>query len=105
MYDRFDQLLQERELTSYRVAKMTGIDASIFSNWKRGLSTPNADNMTKIANALGVSVEYLMGAEKEKPTDEARELSVVEKELMDTFKQLTPERQKLLLSVAASWLD
>ena len=66
MYERFEQLIQELGLSSYRVAKMTGIDTAVLSNWKRGKTTPNAENMAKIARALDVSVEYLLG-QNEKP--------------------------------------
>jgi transcriptional regulator with XRE-family HTH domain len=66
LYERYEQLIQELGLTSYRVAKLAGIGEYILSDWKRGRSTPNADNMAKIAKVLGVSSEYLLG-QKEKP--------------------------------------
>jgi transcriptional regulator with XRE-family HTH domain len=79
MYERFEQLIQERGLTSYRIAKMTGIDAAIFSNWKRGKSIPNADNLSKIAKVLDVSVEFLLGKREKPLVDEGLEKIIEDK--------------------------
>lgn len=60
MYEIFEKLLQEKGITSYKVAKATGISQTTFSDWKRGRSTPKTDNMQKIADYFGVSIDYLM---------------------------------------------
>lgn len=60
MYEIFQQLLQKYDLTAYKVSKETGITQSTLSDWKRGRSTPKTENMKKIADYLGVTVEYLM---------------------------------------------
>lgn len=66
MYEIFEQLLQSFGVTAYKVAKETGVTQSTLSDWKRGRSTPKADNMKKIADYFNVSVDYLMtGEEKE----------------------------------------
>lgn len=60
MYEIFEQLLQKYGVTSYKVSKETGVTQSTLSDWKRGRSTPKTDNMKKIADFFGVSVDYLM---------------------------------------------
>lgn len=66
MYEIFEQLLQKFNTSAYRVAKETGVTQSTLSDWKRGRSTPKADNMKKLADHFNVSVDYLMtGTEKE----------------------------------------
>lgn len=66
MYEIFSQLLQKFGVTAYKVSKATGISQSSLSDWKLGKVTPKTDNMKKIADYFGVSVEYLMtGEEKE----------------------------------------
>ena len=66
MYSIFEELLQKRGVSTYKVAKDTGIAQSVFSSWKTGISTPKQDKMQKIADYFNVSVEYLMtGKEKE----------------------------------------
>lgn len=65
MYEIFEQLLQKRGITAYRISKDTGIAQSILSAWKTGKSTPKLDKLKTIADYLGVSIEYLMGEKKE----------------------------------------
>lgn len=59
MYEIFEQLLQKHGITAYKVSKETGITQSTLSDWKRGRSTPKTDNMKKIADYFGVSLDYL----------------------------------------------
>lgn len=65
MYEIFEQLLQKRGITAYRISKDTGIAQSVLSAWKTGKSTPKLDKLKTIADYLGVSIEYLMGEKKE----------------------------------------
>lgn len=66
MYEIFSKLLQEYGITPYKVSKETGVSQSTLSDWKRGVSTPKQDKLQKIADYLGVSLDYLMtGEEKE----------------------------------------
>lgn len=60
MYSIFEELLQKHGVSTYKVAKETGIAQSVFSSWKNGISTPKQDKMRKIADYFNVSVEYLM---------------------------------------------
>lgn len=66
MYEIFERLLQSRNVTAYQVSKATGISQSTLSDWKNGRSVPKMDKMQKIADYFGVTVDYLLGAEKEK---------------------------------------
>ena len=65
MYKKFACLLEKSNKTSYQVSKETGIAQSVLSDWKRGRSTPKSDNMKKIADYFGVTVDYLMTGKKE----------------------------------------
>lgn len=67
MYEIFEQLLQKHGVNAYKVAKATGVTQSTLSDWKRGRSTPKTENMKKLADYFGVSIDYLMtGNEDEK---------------------------------------
>lgn len=59
MYEIFEKLLKEHNITAYKVGKATGIAGSTFSDWKNGRSVPGLDKMIKISDYFGVSVEYL----------------------------------------------
>lgn len=72
MYEVFEQLLQKYGVTTYKVAKETGISQTTFSNWKSGRSNPKIDAMQKIADYFGVTLDYLMTGNEsngEKKTD------------------------------------
>lgn len=60
MYKKFEQLVKARGITAYRVAKDTGLPASLFSEWKKGKSNPKADKLKILANYFGVTIEYFL---------------------------------------------
>lgn len=60
MYSVFESLLKEKGITAYKVSKDTGISTATLTQWKQGKITPKADKMQRIANYLGVSLQYLM---------------------------------------------
>lgn len=67
MYERFEKLLIEKNLTAYRVARDNHITPSTFSDWKTGKSTPKVDKLIKIAKYLNVPLETFL---KEDTADE-----------------------------------
>lgn len=60
MYEKFVALLEKSNKTAYRVAKDTGLNASIFSDWKKNKSKPKADKLKILADYFGVSIEYFL---------------------------------------------
>ena len=84
MYDIFAKLLEERHLKAADVCRGTGLPSSLFSEWKRGKSTPKADKIKKIADFFEVSVEYLMTGDdpaKKEETFNARDERDIKKDL------------------------
>lgn len=104
MYEIFALLLEQRHLKAADVCKGTGLPSSLFSEWKRGKSTPKADKLKKIADFFEVSVEYLMTGEENTPiyyTNEetarlAQEMYEDEdmRSLFDMKRNMPPERFK-----------
>lgn len=60
MYQKFEQLVKAREISTYRVAKDIGLAPTVFSDWKSGKSKPKADKLKKIADYFGVTIEYFL---------------------------------------------
>lgn len=58
MYEKFSELLEETNKSSYQVSKDTGIPQSVLSDWKRGRSKPKFDKLLILAKYFGVPVEY-----------------------------------------------
>lgn len=66
------KLMQEKEVTAYRIGKDTGISNRLITYWKDGEKMPGAENLKRLADYFCVSTDYLLGKEqKEKaPTPE-----------------------------------
>lgn len=58
MYAKFESLLKERNTTTYKVAKETGISNSMFSLWKSGRSEPRLVTLQAIAEYFNVPTAY-----------------------------------------------
>jgi transcriptional regulator with XRE-family HTH domain len=65
MYEIFEKLLNMHNVTAYKVAKDTGIPYGSLSDWKHGRGTPKQDKLSKIADYFGVTLDYLLGRDKE----------------------------------------
>ena len=63
MYEKFSTLLQQKNVTAYRVAKDTGIPANTFTDWKTGRSKPKVDKLAVLEKYFGVSIEYFLSEE------------------------------------------
>lgn len=60
MYEKLQQLIDSRGITTYQLAKETGIAPSRFSQWKNGSCKPKTDKLQKIAEYFGVTIEYFL---------------------------------------------
>mgnify|MGYP004665946323 CR=1 FL=1 len=103
MFEIFNSLIQSKGLSAYRVAKDLGFSPVLFSDWKSGKSKPKYDKLQKIADYLGVSVDYLLGRDSndtqsgKSPNEEsdkksaAIELTENESNLLTAYRQLNAE--------------
>lgn len=57
MWNEIQKELDKKNISIYKLAKITGIRDSTLHNYKRG-SEPSFKNMCKIADALNVSLDY-----------------------------------------------
>lgn len=64
MYEIYEQLLQKRGVTSYKVCRETGISQSVLSAWKNGKSIPKRETLQLIADFFDVSIDYLIRGEE-----------------------------------------
>lgn len=60
--ERILQILEERGITGYKVAKATGLTTAMFTEWRKNPSSKiYSQNLVLIADYLGCSVDYLLG--------------------------------------------
>lgn len=57
-YEKYCKLRDSKNMRDANVAQATGIGKSTFSDWKSGRSEPKNDKLQKIADCLGVSINY-----------------------------------------------
>lgn len=60
MYGKYEKLVSERGLTTYKVCKDTGIERSTISHWKNGAYTPKVDKLLILAKYFDVPLEYFL---------------------------------------------
>lgn len=97
---RLKETLEMKNIKQTDLAKRTGLDKSLISNYVSGKYKAKSTNLYLIAKALNVSEAWLLGydvpMEKETPTiiDESGRVN----EFVDLFAHLTEEQQSLVIS-------
>ena len=78
-YQRLSNLMAEKGVTAYMMGKETGISNRLIMYWKKGEKLPSSENLQKISEYFGVSVDYLLGNSESKimNTDPLSELKGV----------------------------
>ena len=78
----------------------TGIKKHTLDNYLNTHNAlPNAETAVKIAQALGVSVEYLVTGNEGKPCKNKPPLPLEIRQLIDTAEKLKPENQRLAIKI------
>lgn len=65
-YKKYADLLAKNNISSYKVAKDTGLYSPLFSEWKSGKSVPKVDKIKIIADYFGVTIDYFLEDEPAK---------------------------------------
>jgi transcriptional regulator with XRE-family HTH domain len=65
-----------RELTQAQLAEKAGIPAGTISHFETGLRKSSFDNLVKLAEALAVKIDFLLGRETE-PTGAGEEIAAL----------------------------
>lgn len=58
--DLFVQLLQENNVTAYKLSRETGITEGLISQWKNGRQLPKYDSLKILCDYFNVSADYLL---------------------------------------------
>jgi transcriptional regulator with XRE-family HTH domain len=59
--DRLRQARDSRGLSQVELASKTGMQSAAISHFETGQRSPSFENLRKLADALSVSVDYLLG--------------------------------------------
>ena len=64
--ERLRELRKEEYETQMQVASAIGIAESHYQKYERGASLPSLENIWKLADHFGVSIDYLVGRTEER---------------------------------------
>lgn len=89
--DRIKQKRKENRITQSELGHLVSVSSQVISNWERGYTHPNHDDVARLAEALDCSTEYLHGRklEQEKPQ------KLTEKDEKDIAKRMDQIRKDL----------
>lgn len=57
LWEKLEKILKQKNISRYQLSKMTGVAQTTLSSYKYGVE-PSFKNVCKIADALGVSLDY-----------------------------------------------
>lgn len=63
--ERIKELRKERGLTQNEFAEAANVSFQAVSNWERGISTPDLENLVRISSYFGVLVDFLLREKNE----------------------------------------
>lgn len=91
---RIREVRTDKHLTQEYLSDKTGVNVSHISNIETNKVKISLTLLVQICNALDITVDYLLENEYHVPT------SVIEKELVNTIKDMKKEKQETLLRIA-----
>jgi transcriptional regulator with XRE-family HTH domain len=102
--DNLRETLDFLGMEQKELAAKTGLSLKTIENYvKKDSSLPTADKAVLIAQALGVTVEYLISGKKTKK-DTIHLIPPLHKELFDTVSKLNKYNNEIITTVAKSLL-
>lgn len=92
---RLRELRKQSKLSQADLAKILGVHFINISRYERGISKPNSEALKRLAEALGVTTDYLI----EGKTTEAAKARLEDKELLKMFVDIDnlPKEDKIFV--------
>lgn len=93
--DSLKQARAAKGLSQSKLAGIVGAHVTNISRYERGENKPTSHVLTKLADALGVSADFLMSGS----TDDVAMATISDKELLEQFRKVEqlPQEKKYLV--------
>ena len=72
------------------------VKSNTISNWEKGISRPNLDQLAQLCQVLSVTSDSLLGLDK---TGMERTLNLQEQRILTAFRYCSPEMQSAFFSI------
>lgn len=83
-------------LSQKQVAIEIGVRPPTVSQWESGIKTPSRENLAKLADLYGVSIEYLMDKSDDEGQREGIELARDERMLIANYRSLNEQGKEYI---------
>ncbi len=93
--ERLRTTRESKRLSQTDLAKRADLQPSAISHFENNRRSPSFDNLKRLADALGVTVDYLLGR-----SDEPKSRGLVAEQLFRDFERMSPEDQETLAKMA-----
>lgn len=90
--ERLRQLRVMKKMSQEELGQLTNLNYNHIGRYERGNSRPSADKLKALAEALGVTTDYLLDGN----SDNAARVNLEDQELLEMFKrvQQLPQEKK-----------
>ena len=103
MYERLLELCEIKDIKITRLCEEVTNSPGNLATWKKGYM--RSDYLSKCADILGVSTDYLLGRERPVLAASAPINSNKSARMLEMFQLLSEEKQEFLLKQAEMYLD
>jgi transcriptional regulator with XRE-family HTH domain len=92
---RLRELRKQKNLSQTELGHLAGLHYTHIGRFERGASRPSGDTLKRLADALGVSSDYLL----EGTTNEAAKAKFADRELLRQFQEVEqlPDEDKIVI--------
>lgn len=98
---RLKNIREEKGITQAELAQKVDLQTAAISHFETGQRKPSFENLKKLANALNISIDYLMGREIKESGDIAEKvfrhfekLSVDDQQKIQEFTEFLAQKDK-----------
>lgn len=93
--DRLKEARTAKKLSQSKLAGLVGVHVTNISRYERGENKPTSEVLSKLAEALGVSADYLMSGS----LNDIAQTNILDRDLLDQFKQIDQlsENKKMIV--------
>lgn len=99
-------------LTQTQAAQKIGVSDGTYKNYEQGKREPNGDKIVTIANAFGVTTDYLLGRPDAKPPEDPIKLAAQEfhldsaqRGILAAYLYMDPDDRKQLIAYIKQIVD
>ena len=98
--ENIKQICEMKGIKQIEIAKYLGISQGSISNWMKGINSIDIENLAKLCEFLGVSLNQIYGVD---PITPDTLLTAQESELLSLFRSLNRSGQEMLISTARAF--